>query len=273
MGHSESYPCQPLPAWKLSKDICELKHYSMIWFLYFGPWSAVIFWRNSWWLSTPPGKKTIEVIHSDMMFVWNGLPMLYQAWSAPSWTLPANPILGRSLQNPRHVPVAKSIHQDFSQPCRPCRPCPRNAKMALIQPCQAMWAMCLAINLFLVRVGIKAENQPWHWNMLPYLNRIWWTLQMRQGWAKVCQWLSMFVCKKHSDYTTLTTWPHWIPLVPKDTKGTLDSMGTVRRPLVSPWKDAKAISGPWCTCCNRGLALHALPWYVPLHSLPMFSNV
>lgn len=199
--------------------------------------------------------------------------MLYQAWSAPSWTLPANPILGRSLQNPRHVPVAKSIHQDFSQPCRPCRPCPRNAKMALIQPCQAMWAMCLAINLFLVRVGIKAENQPWHWNMLPYLNRIWWTLQMRQGWAKVCQWLSMFVCKKHSDYTTLTTWPHWIPLVPKDTKGTLDSMGTVRRPLVSPWKDAKAISGPWCTCCNRGLALHALPWYVPLHSLPMFSNV
>ena len=145
--------------------------------------------------------------------------------------------------------------------------------MALIQPCQAMWAMCLAINLFSRACWHQGRKQPWHWNMLPYLNRIWWTLQMRQGWAKVCQWLSMFVCKKHSDYTTLTTWPHWIPLVPKDTKGTLDSMGTVRRPLVSPWKDAKAISGPWCTCCNRGLALHPLPWYVPLHSLPMFSNV
>ena len=188
-------------------------------FLYFGPWSAVIFWRNSWWLSTPPWTK-IEVIHSDMMFVWNGLLMLYQAWSAPSWTLPANPVLGRSLQNPRHVPVAKirkggtrlakSIHQDFSQPC------PRNAKMALIQPCQAMWAMCLAINLFLVRVGIKAENQPWHWNMPPYLNRIWWTLQMRQGWAKVCQWLSMFVCKKT---LRLHNFDNMTPLDSPGTKG------------------------------------------------------
>lgn len=108
----------------------------------------------------------------------------------------------------------------------------------------------LAVHPFLVSVGVKAKDQPRDWHVLPDLQfRVIFWQNVLEKMAEVIIYLEKV--KRYSIliyiicYYILFTFKILAKLT---MHRALDNIGTVRRPLVSPWKEAKAMSGPLRTC-------------------------